>query len=68
MGYGSYIFVVVIAAAVMASAVYALHWAVKTGQFSRLEQDARIIFDKEEPEGQVTDRFPAKRKKGRPAS
>lgn len=63
MGYGSYIFVVVMAVAVMASAVYALYWAVKTGQFSRLDQDARIIFDEEEPEGHVTDRFPAKRKK-----
>ena len=63
MGYGSYIFVVVIAAAIMASAVYALYWAVKNGQFSRLDQDARIIFDYEEPEGKVTDQFP--RKKGR---
>ncbi|MBK8478935.1 MAG: cbb3-type cytochrome oxidase assembly protein CcoS [Opitutaceae bacterium] len=65
MGYGSYIFVVVMAVAVMASAVYALYWAVKTGQFHQFEKGATAIFDDEEPLGRPTDHFPQKRKKGR---
>ncbi len=63
MGYGAYTFVVVLAAAVMASAVYALYWAVKTGQFRNFEKGATAIFDDEEPEGHPTDFFPQKRKK-----
>jgi nitrogen fixation-related uncharacterized protein len=63
MGYGAYIFVVVMAAAVMASAVYALYWAVKTGQFQQFEKGATAIFNDEEPLGQPTDHFPQKPKK-----
>ncbi len=63
MGYGAYTFVVVMAVAVMASAVYALYWAVKTGQFRQFEKGATEIFTAEEPEGQPTDFFPQKRKK-----
>lgn len=63
MGFGAYIFVVVMAAAVMASAVYALYWAVKTGQFRQFEKGATEIFNDEEPEGRPTDFFPKKRKK-----
>ena len=63
MGFGAYIFVVVMAAAVMASAVYALYWAVKTGQFREFEKGATEIFDSEEPQGTPTDFFPKKRKK-----
>ena len=63
MGFGAYIFVVVMAAAVMASAVYALYWAVKTGQFREFEKGATEIFDDEEPQGRPTDFFP--KKKGR---
>ena len=58
MGFGAYIFVVVMAAAVMASAVYALYWAVKTGQFREFEKGATEIFDDEEPQGRPTDFFP----------
>ncbi len=63
MGFGAYTFVVVMAAAVMASAVYALYWAVKTGQFRQFEKGASESFTAEEPQGQPTDFFP--RKKGR---
>lgn len=45
------------------TAVYALWWANKTGQFKRLEEGAKVIFDKDEPEGVQTDFFPPSRKK-----
>ncbi len=63
MGFGAYTFVVVMAVAVMASAVYALYWAVKTGQFRQFEKGASEIFTDEEPQGRATDYFPKKRKK-----
>jgi len=65
MDWAFYLLALLVAAAITASAVYALSWAVKTGQFNRLEQDARSIFDEEEPVGQVTDAFPGKVKKGK---
>lgn len=43
-------------------AALALHWAHKHGQLSNLERGAQSIFDEDEPMGEVTDRFPAKRK------
>ncbi len=45
----------------LASAAYALHWAVKTGQFKEFEKNAATIFDDEEPVGQPTDFFPGRR-------
>jgi nitrogen fixation-related uncharacterized protein len=38
--------------------IWGLVWAVRTGQFQRLDQGARSIFDDEEPVGQMTDVFP----------
>lgn len=43
-----------------AAAAFALHWSSKNGQLSNFEEGARSIFDEEEPEGQMTDHFPAK--------
>jgi nitrogen fixation-related uncharacterized protein len=63
MDFGPYVFVAVLATAVMASGVYALYWAVKTGQFQQFEKGATEIFDQEEPIGQPTDHFPKKCKK-----
>lgn len=40
------------------SAVYALYWAASHGQFSKMEEGAKIIFDSGEPVGKVTDVFP----------
>lgn len=45
----------------LASAVYALHWAVKNGQFKEFDQNAASIFDDEEPVGQPTDYFPGRK-------
>ncbi len=41
-----------------ATAVYALWWAARTGQFQRYEQGALVIFDDGEPVGEPTDAFP----------
>ncbi len=43
-----------------ASAVWALAWAIQTGQFRDFRDGAASIFDDGEPVGQVTDRFPGK--------
>ena len=53
----------VIATVFFVAAALALHWAHKNGQFSNLDKGARSIFDDDEPLGQVTDRFPASRRK-----
>ena len=45
-----------------ASAVWALLWAIKTGQMSNLNQGAASIFDDEEPVGAITDSFPEVRR------
>ncbi len=37
------------------TAVWALYWAAKDGQFRNMEQGATVIFDEEEPIGQPTD-------------
>lgn len=65
MGSATYLFVVLIAAAIMASAIYALNWAIKTGQFRNIEKGATEIFDDEEPIGRPTDFFPTKRRKAK---
>ena len=42
------------------SALLAIYWAAKTGQFSKISEGAATIFDKDEPVGIPTDRFPSK--------
>ena len=41
-----------------ATTVWALAWAIRSGQFSQIQKGARSIFDEEEPIGQMTDAFP----------
>jgi hypothetical protein len=48
------------------AAAGALYWAAKHGQLRNFEKGARSIFDEEEPEGEIGDRFPAKRKERSP--
>jgi len=43
-----------------ASAVGALYWASKKGHFRKFDSQAKTIFTDEEPEGEVSDRFPGK--------
>lgn len=42
----------------LGSAVWALAWSRRSGQFEDLERASRSIFDKDEPEGSIQDRFP----------
>ena len=49
-----------IAVAITASAVYALHWSSKRGQLRDFEKGAASIFDDKEPIGTPTDFFPGK--------
>ncbi len=51
-----------IATALSGTAVYALYWSSRHGQLRDFERGAKSIFDDQEPVGQVTDRFPPKRR------
>ena len=59
----AYILVLGMLAALSASAIWGLWWALKTGQFSRIQEGAASIFDKEEPIGRKTDAFPTTERK-----
>jgi cbb3-type cytochrome oxidase maturation protein len=39
-------------------AIWALAWAIRSGQFADFRQSAASIFDEDEPVGEMTDRFP----------
>ena len=52
-----------VAIAISGTAVYALYWSSKHGQLRDFERGASSIFDEQEPVGQMTDHFPAKRQK-----
>lgn len=54
-----------VASVLFLGAAAALHWAHKNGQLENLEEGSRSIFDADEPEGELTDAFPEKRKKKR---
>lgn len=60
MNWLAYLPLVLLAALIVSSAVYAFVWANKTGEFRDLEGQARSIFDASEPEGVQTDFFPGK--------
>lgn len=36
-----------------------LYWAAKKGQLRDFDQQAKVIFTDEEPEGEVSDNFPS---------
>jgi len=38
--------------------VWLLAWAIKRGEFQNMREGSRMIFDKSEPIGKVTDHFP----------
>jgi nitrogen fixation-related uncharacterized protein len=50
------------------SAVLALGWAFRSGQFDNFQQGALSIFGPDEPVGEVTDAFPEESKGERGAS
>jgi nitrogen fixation-related uncharacterized protein len=47
-----------LAALLGATAIGALVWAIRRGEFEQLREASMSIFDDEEPVGEVTDRFP----------
>lgn len=50
-----------LAAVLGATAIAALVWAIRRGEFDSLRDAALSIFDDDEPPGAVTDRFPGRR-------
>lgn len=44
-------------------AVSALYWSAKRGQLRDFGEQSRAIFTDEEPEGEISDTFPEKKKK-----
>ena len=42
------------------SALLAIYWEARTGQFSNISEGAATIFDEDEHVGTPTDRFPVK--------
>ena len=60
MQWAPYIIALVIAILITASAVIALRWAVRTGQFRDFEKGAETIFDEEEPIGRPMDSYPGR--------
>jgi nitrogen fixation-related uncharacterized protein len=43
-------------------AVSALYWSARKGQLRNFDSQAKTIFTEEEPEGEVSDSFPTKKK------
>lgn len=49
------------------SALLALYWAARSGQYRNLEESSHVIFDNDEPVGRQTDFFPGAKPGNRPA-
>lgn len=45
--------------------VVVLYWSAKKGHLRNFDAQAKTIFTDEEPEGEVSDQFPERRKKSR---
>ncbi|HTT57565.1 MAG TPA: hypothetical protein VMF63_10675 [Opitutaceae bacterium] len=58
-----YVVAVVVGLGISGSAVYALYWSSQHGQLRDFERGATSIFDDQEPQGEMTDHFPAPRRK-----
>ena len=42
------------------SSVAMLYWSVRRGQLRDFDEQAKVIFTQEEPEGEISDHFPDK--------
>lgn len=38
--------------------VWAFAWAVRSGQFRQVSKGSKVLFDEDEPVGEMTDAFP----------
>ena len=56
-----YVVAVVVGLGISGTAVYALYWSSQHGQLRDFERGATSIFDDQEPQGEMTDHFPAPR-------
>ena len=63
MAWVFYTLAFLLAAGLSGMAVYALYWSSKHGQLRDFDRGAASIFDEQEPVGQMTDQFPARRGK-----
>jgi nitrogen fixation-related uncharacterized protein len=61
MAWFFYTLAFLLAAGLSGMAVYALYWSSKHGQLRDFDRGAASIFDEQEPVGQTTDQFPARR-------
>jgi nitrogen fixation-related uncharacterized protein len=61
MAWVFYTLAFLLAAGLSGMAVYALYWSSKHGQLRDFDRGAASIFDEQEPVGQMTDQFPARR-------
>lgn len=50
------------------SALLALRWALRNGQFEHADRAALLIFSEEEPVGELTDHFPSRSGQEEPSS
>lgn len=48
------------------SAVTALYWAARNGQFANMKENSKVIFDEAEEVGTITDAFPGAEHKLKP--
>lgn len=58
----TFIAIWLVALSLTCTALITFGWAIRSGQFQRLDLDARSIFDADEPEGEVSDHFPNSRR------
>lgn len=58
-----YIIIMIVAVLLASSAVVALFWAARHGQFRDLNGAPTVIFDADEPVGKATDAFPDNKSK-----
>ncbi|MGC6455811.1 MAG: cbb3-type cytochrome oxidase assembly protein [Coraliomargaritaceae bacterium] len=42
-------------------AISMFYWSAKKGQLKNFDQQARVIFTEEEPEGEISDHFPSEK-------
>jgi nitrogen fixation-related uncharacterized protein len=52
--------IILLGIAFFAVAVTMLYWAARKGQLREFDKQAKVIFTDEEPEGEISDKFPDK--------
>ena len=56
--------IILLGVAFFTVAISALYWSARRGQLRNFDKQAKVIFTDEEPEGEISDAFPEKSKKG----